>query len=259
MGDVVGHYQAYRAGHRHRLLCHCCPRRGRCFHVRGSWRARLPHRRHPDRTARRELIDGLRTGEVQVLCSCEVISEGTDVPSVGGAILCRPTNSLSLFLRQQVGRCLRPAVGKKKRSFSTTPATFVATGFRKMCSFWSLDGAKVRQQDEKRRDAPWVTVCPECFAAIPGGGCSTLPLLRGTYRKRRSRKDASAREHCARSESSRTHDTNKSKRRKSNAAAISSRKLERCQELQAIAKERGYSPGWAYHIFRSRNERGRFL
>ena len=30
-------------------------------------------------------------------------------------------------------------------------------------------------------------------------------------------------------------------------------------ELQAIAKERGYSPGWAYHIYRSRNERGRFL
>jgi hypothetical protein len=30
-------------------------------------------------------------------------------------------------------------------------------------------------------------------------------------------------------------------------------------ELQALAKERGYSPGWAYHIHKSRSQRGRFL
>ena len=36
------------------------------------------------------------------LCSCDLISEGLDVPAVGAVILLRPTQSLGLFL-QQVG------------------------------------------------------------------------------------------------------------------------------------------------------------
>ena len=36
-------------------------------------------------------------------CGCMTISEGTDIPSGGGAILMRPTDSLSLYL-QMVGR-----------------------------------------------------------------------------------------------------------------------------------------------------------
>ncbi|MFM7361007.1 MAG: DEAD/DEAH box helicase [Cyanobium sp.] len=62
---------------------------------------------------RRRLIAGLGTGEVEVLSSCMIISEGTDIPSVGGAILMRPTASLGLYL-QMVGRALRPAPGKQE-------------------------------------------------------------------------------------------------------------------------------------------------
>ena len=49
--------------------------------------------------------------KLEVLTSCMIISEGTDIPSVGGTILMRPTASLSLYL-QMVGRELRPAPGK---------------------------------------------------------------------------------------------------------------------------------------------------
>jgi DNA repair protein RadD len=48
----------------------------------------------------------LDSGETQVLCSVDVVSEGFDLPSIDAAILLRPTKSLSLFL-QQVGRVLR--------------------------------------------------------------------------------------------------------------------------------------------------------
>ena len=61
---------------------------------------------------RRRLITGLGTGEVEVLSSCMIISEGTDIPSVGGAILMRLSASLGLYL-QMVGRALRPAPGKQ--------------------------------------------------------------------------------------------------------------------------------------------------
>ena len=56
---------------------------------------------------RRDAVNRLRTGDIRVLCSCEIISEGFDAPAVGGAILLRPTQSFALF-RQQIGRCLRP-------------------------------------------------------------------------------------------------------------------------------------------------------
>ena len=56
---------------------------------------------------RRDLVNKLRDGDIRVLTSCDIISEGFDAPAVGGAILLRPTQSLALF-RQQVGRCLRP-------------------------------------------------------------------------------------------------------------------------------------------------------
>ena len=54
-----------------------------------------------------DLITSLGDGRLNVLTSCELISEGVDVPNVAGCILLRPTKSLALWL-QQVGRALRP-------------------------------------------------------------------------------------------------------------------------------------------------------
>lgn len=53
------------------------------------------------------VINGLSTGRLQVVTSCDLISEGLDIPDVAVAILLRPTQSLTLYL-QQVGRALRP-------------------------------------------------------------------------------------------------------------------------------------------------------
>lgn len=52
-------------------------------------------------------IAGLATGATEVLCSCDLISEGLDVPVVACVILMRPTKSLGLYM-QQGGRGLRP-------------------------------------------------------------------------------------------------------------------------------------------------------
>jgi DNA repair protein RadD len=57
------------------------------------------------------LIAGFGTDAIEVLTSCELISEGLDVPSVGAVILLRPTKSFVLHA-QQIGRGLRPAPGK---------------------------------------------------------------------------------------------------------------------------------------------------
>jgi len=60
-----------------------------------------------DRGLIRSRIAALTTGEIQVLVSCDLISEGTDIPAVICAIGLRPTKSLGLNI-QQYTRAMRP-------------------------------------------------------------------------------------------------------------------------------------------------------
>ena len=62
---------------------------------------------------RHRIMRDFGRGELNVVTSCDLISEGLDVPGMIGAILLRPTESLALYL-QQVGRCLRSAPGKER-------------------------------------------------------------------------------------------------------------------------------------------------
>lgn len=64
-----------------------------------------------DSDLRRNVVDDFANGRFNVLTSCEIVSEGFDIRGIVGAILLRPTQSLSLYL-QQVGRALRTAPGK---------------------------------------------------------------------------------------------------------------------------------------------------
>jgi hypothetical protein len=123
---------------------------------------------------------------------------------------------------------------------------------------WSLDGAKIRQAEEKRRDAPWVTVCQHCFAAIPGGG-APCPYCGAEQVKAKPKPagvvgEGELRE--IRIEDALIRIREKEEKRRQKNQQSQARSLA---ELQALAKERGYSPGWAYHIHKSRNQRGRFL
>lgn len=58
-----------------------------------------------------EGLAGLASGKYHVICSCDLISEGVDVPVVTTAILLRPTMSIAMA-RQQIGRIMRPVYAK---------------------------------------------------------------------------------------------------------------------------------------------------
>lgn len=62
---------------------------------------------------RQRIISGLGRGDPQVVCSCDLISEGMDVPAASAAFLLRPTTSRAMHL-QQIGRVLRVAPGKSR-------------------------------------------------------------------------------------------------------------------------------------------------
>ena len=63
------------------------------------------------RPERRGAIKALEQGEVNVLFTVDVLTEGVDIPAVDTILLLRPTNSATVFL-QQIGRGLRKHEGK---------------------------------------------------------------------------------------------------------------------------------------------------
>ncbi|MEU5183791.1 DUF3427 domain-containing protein [Streptomyces longwoodensis] len=60
---------------------------------------------------RRQALNDLRAGAVQVIFSVDLFNEGVDVPDVDTLFLLRPTESATVFL-QQLGRGLRRSSGK---------------------------------------------------------------------------------------------------------------------------------------------------
>lgn len=65
------------------------------------------------REKRQEVYEQFRTGRVQVLVNCMVLTEGFDAPWAEVAVIARPTQSAPLYT-QMVGRVLRPWPGKKE-------------------------------------------------------------------------------------------------------------------------------------------------
>jgi len=125
-----------------------------------------------DRLERRKRVQALKTGELQVLTSCEIISEGFDIPVVTAAILLRPTKSLGMHL-QQIGRVLRVAPNKPRAVILDHVGNCLRHGLAEEVREWSLEGRKKRNKKPgDDDDAPPVRQCPKCYAChVPAPIC----------------------------------------------------------------------------------------
>lgn len=115
-------------------------------------------------TERAGILALFAAGTIDVLTSCDLVSEGFDLPAVEVAILLRPTQSLALHL-QQMGRALRPYPGKVAAIILDHAGNTARHGFPDDVRAWSLDGKAARRKLEGDCD-PSVKVCPKCFAAV---------------------------------------------------------------------------------------------
>jgi superfamily II DNA or RNA helicase len=61
---------------------------------------------------RRKILAASRAGDIQVVCNCMVLTEGTDMPWISAIVLGRPTSNGGLYV-QMVGRGLRPYLGQR--------------------------------------------------------------------------------------------------------------------------------------------------
>lgn len=112
-----------------------------------------------DPTERRDRVAAIGDGRLDVLASCMILGEGVDVPSVGGAILLRPTQSLTLYL-QQIGRCLRPKSDGSRAVILDHAGNVHRHGLPDEPRRWSLKG-----RDKKDKPPPIVT-CKKCFTVF---------------------------------------------------------------------------------------------
>ena len=110
------------------------------------------------REQRDDIMERFRTGAVSILCSCDLIREGFDVPNCAGALLLRPTKSLTIFL-QQVGRALRVKDDGSKAILLDHAGNCYEHGRPDDPREWSLEGS-VKAQNVNIRQ------CPQCYMVI---------------------------------------------------------------------------------------------
>jgi len=130
------------------------------------WQALHSRMKYADNQA---AIQKLGNGQLHGISSCDIVSEGFDVPIVTAAILLRPTQSLGLHL-QQIGRVLRPATGKEK----AIVIDHVGNVAKCLKGAWLLNHGRAEddrvwslESQAKGESKTPIKRCPECLGMIP--------------------------------------------------------------------------------------------
>jgi superfamily II DNA or RNA helicase len=178
-GDAISHYQ--RLAGAQQAIAFCC-NVAHAESVRDTFEtagisSRLLLGNTTDRDA---VVTAFAAGTILVLVTVDVVSEGFDIPAASVAILLRPTQSLGLYL-QQVGRVLRPALGKDAAIILDHVGNVTRHGFPDDIRQWSLEHGARRSGGNQ--PAPAVRTCPQCFAAfrpapqcpVCGANCAPEP------------------------------------------------------------------------------------
>jgi DNA repair protein RadD len=176
-GDAVEHYRRLAGGKRAVAFCVSV---AHAQHVAAEFAAAGVPAEFLDGTLdaaeRDRIIKRFEAGQTLVMSSCDIVSEGFDLPAIEAAILLRPTQSLSLYI-QQVGRALRTFPGKAEAIILDHVGAVVTHGLPDEDREWSLDGVKPKKRaaanDNEAPDVK-ITTCPKCFTIhLPAPVCPT--------------------------------------------------------------------------------------
>jgi len=243
-GDAVIHYRRFCGGQRAVAFCisvahaqHVAEQ----FCAAGVPAASIDGSLDPEVRAQR--VADLTAGKILVLTSCELISEGFDLPAVNAAILLRPTHSLSMHL-QQLGRALRPYPGKTHATILDHVGNCLRHGLAEQERAWDLEG---REKRTKKSTPVETKQCSKCFAIFTGTVCPQCGQQREVTGReveevdgelqRLSIEDIAAKREARREEG----------------------KCRTLEDFKALARERGYKPGWAYFRWQARQRKSTVL
>jgi DNA repair protein RadD len=178
-----------------------------------------------------------------------IISEGTDIPAVGGAILMRPTASLSLYL-QMVGRALCPAPGKQEAVILDHVGNAHRHGLPTDEREWNLAG-------RRRREGVSIPIkdCPVCFCSCPSAAqvcpdCGHLFLAEERDAQRRGLQQLEGELVEVTGAARHRPKPNQQQRPRRMHPAAGCKTFE---QLLQREQQRGYKPSWARHVWAARH------
>lgn len=231
-GDVISHYRKLADGKK--AICYCASVRlaeetARHFRDEG-----IPAEHISGNTPAEErdgIINRFRTGETLILCNVDIVGEGFDVPDCEVSILLRPTMSLSLYI-QQAMRCMRYMPGKQAIILDHV-GNFYEHGLPDEDRPWSLK-SRAKKPAGQRTENPF-RVCDGCFRVFAKALGRTCPYC--------------GHENAIADREPEVVETAKLEEIKQDIV-IDYRDPGDCRnmgELYALARNRGYKPGWAYY------------
>lgn len=111
---------------------------------------------------RDKIVADFAAGKIDVLCNCEIVSEGYDCPAAEVIIDDSPTASLVKNL-QRIGRGLRYVEGKEAVILDLA-GNYLLHGLPDTDRFWSLrDGVKGGTRQQKAKSSRATKMCEKCF------------------------------------------------------------------------------------------------
>ena len=251
-GDAIEHYHKYADG---------VPAVAFCVSVRhaemvadqfrkAGYNAAYVDGKMDDRT-RMATLDGLADGSMNVVTSCDLISEGFDLPAIGCAILLRQTKSLGLYL-QQVGRALRPVDGKTGAVILDHAGNCMLHGLPDWERSWTLGGKSAKDrsdealEEEEEMVAPRMIQCGQpCYAVympVVGKGCPECGRMKAVKAVPKSATGTLRKMTAEEKELMKALQKAEAEKKRNQVRGARTR-----EELEAIAAERGYKPGWVDH------------
>jgi superfamily II DNA or RNA helicase len=244
LGDAVSHYRKLADGTPAVAFCvniQHANRTAEAFNAAGYRFETIDGTQTPER--RKQLVDMLADGRLHGLASCDLISEGFDLPVVTTAILLRPTKSLSLHL-QQIGRVLRVAPNKPNAIILDHVGNILRHGVAEESREWALTGRTKKDKDTYQ--IPATRQCPACYAVHERA--MVCPQCGWRYENTGLPRYIEEREGELRA-----IDPEELKRQRSQEQANATS----LDDLIALARKRGYkSPkGWARYVYESRQRR----
>ncbi len=191
---------------------------------------------------RNEKMDMFRNGKVQILCNCNLISEGVTLPNASVALLLRPTMSLPLFI-QQACRVLTPVKGKKAVIIDYVN-NVQKHGLPTEAHKWSLTQSLEKSKEFNEDGTLNIRQCENCFRCFKTA--HKCPYCGYEYKVKGRELKAVKDVELKRIEAIERGKQEQQKR----AARMEVGQCRTIQELQKIAKERGYAPGWVWQMAR---------
>lgn len=191
-------------------------------------------------------IKGLANGNIQIITSCDIISEGTDIPVCTTAILLRPTHSLVVYL-QQVGRSLRYLPGKTAKILDHVGN--IRHGFPDDDREWSLDSKKKKAKKGESEIVSPSRTCQSCYYVHrPQPTCPRCGHVYKT-KEREIRMVDGTLQKLSKEEKQKIKNKIKYDRMRERGRA------QTLEDLKELGRRKGYGQGWAYAVWKGRQKK----